>query len=899
MSDKVRLKDLDANSKAKYETLSPDLKAFTQEYEELTGKVFKITSAKREAKDKIGKGHKHSHHNTGDALDFSAMNYEDYNFLVNTKEGLALMDKYKLGVLDETDPTTLEKTGGTGAHFHLGKDSKLHLNTRQRLEAFDSGVEPVFSYKQRYEMGENPKVITPDVKEEFSVPFEEKQYQDIFTRVAEKEMVKTVKEEQSKDRQEVKKEISREEEFLKNYLTESTKKQTVNNQTSQEQPLEEININVDLQTQLPELPNIFQIPEMKEGGTVVSGNTTVVTDKEGNKTTKVIGKDGKTYIKVETKDGKVYNKVIQPMRSTMSYKESEDYKNGIQYPVIINQSDNTNVTKPYIKNTQSKELIADIEGQKALANQLVTSGAASRYLGDKYWNQKGDESLRDMILKEIQRNPNLMKAIEKQEYKYLIDREQKAYDKASPFEKTASFIHSAVSDPVLVGSNLLEGKAPMLWQGVNLRDDRNPEVQRFYNQATGANNNIVNTVFNTINPGNIGANASQNVKEGDYLGVAMDVAELIGLGAGAINPVNYAGAINKAKDAVKNTLKYITKNTEEILPSVGFKSEIDWENWVVYKEDFHNNPDVIQHLYDIEQKSKANGTWMKNSDGTPFEGTKEQYVVRQSDNFKKAYHNGYEETWRGIKQGNSPSLKPNRAMFTGDEVVSEYYVQYGQENAILNSEEAVRKGGMLNLIHPKSNNSLVHDTRGSDWQSVNLDSEEESLKSVDSSISMLQDLIPRQKEMLKKATFNSSENYWQLPNSDIKISNDEYLEGTKLLEESLKQLLETKAKGFISTNQKLLTDMKLKLGSRPNTDNIAEYVEKNNVDYVTLKNIQDGAYGDVSIINHKPGNYLKSASNNILYDMSNPNIFKSLIPITVGSGLLYNQRNNNKLNIKT
>lgn len=272
MTDKIRLKDLDAESKAKYETLSPNLKAFTQEYEELTGKVFKITSAKREAKDKIGKGYKHSHHNTGDALDFSAMNYEDYNFLVNTKEGLALMDKYKLGVLDETDPKTLEKTGGTGAHFHLGKDTKLHLNTRQRLEAFDSGVEPVFSYKQRYEMGENPKVITPDVKEEFSVPFEEKQYQDIFTRVAEKEMVKTVKEEQSKDRQEVKKEISREEEFLKNYLTESTKKQTVNNQTSQEQPLEEININVDLQNQLPELPNIFQIPEMGDGGIIVPQN---------------------------------------------------------------------------------------------------------------------------------------------------------------------------------------------------------------------------------------------------------------------------------------------------------------------------------------------------------------------------------------------------------------------------------------------------------------------------------------------------------------------------------------------------------------------------------------------------------------------------------------------------
>lgn len=570
MSDKVRLKDLDAESKAKYETLSPDLKAFTQEYEELTGKVFKITSAKREAKDKIGKGYEHSHHNTGDAYDFSAMNYEDYNFLVNTKEGLALMDKYKLGVLDETDPTTLEKTGGTGAHFHLGKDSKLYSNTRQRLEAFDSGVEPVFSYKQRYEMGENPKVITPDVKEEFSVPFEEKQYQDIFTRVAEKEMVKTVKEEQSKDRQEVKKEISREEEFLKNYL----KKQTVNNQTSQEQPLEEININVDLQNQLPELPNIFQIPEMKEGGTVVSGNTTVVTDKEGNKTTKVIGKDGKTYIKVETKDGKVYNKVVQPMRSTMSYKESEDYKNGIQYPVIINQSDNTNVTKPYIKNTQSKELIADIEGQKALANQLVTSGAASRYLGDKYWNQKGDESLRDMILKEIQRNPNLMKAIEKQEYQYLINREQKAYDKASPFEKTASFIHSAVSDPVLVGSNLLEGKAPMLWQGVNLRDDRNPEVQRFYNQATGANNNVVNTLFNFVNPGDWGTQASIEADKGNY-GTALGT---LGLGiagtlaGGVTSPgKGTAKVLNKLDDFTTNTYdKVATGNS--VLP-VAWKME--------------------------------------------------------------------------------------------------------------------------------------------------------------------------------------------------------------------------------------------------------------------------------------------------------------------------------------
>jgi len=74
-------------------------------------------------------------------------------------------------------------------------------------------------------------------------------------------------------------------------------------------------------------------------------------------------------------------------------------------------------------------------------------------------------------------------------------------------------------------------------------------------------------------------------------------------------------------------------------PQQTFKSEIDWENWVKYKEDFHNNPQVIKHLNDIEQTTKANNTWMKNPDGSAFQGTPEQFVIQQSDNFKKAFGN--------------------------------------------------------------------------------------------------------------------------------------------------------------------------------------------------------------------------------------------------------------------
>ena len=194
-------------------------------------------------------------------------------------------------------------------------------------------------------------------------------------------------------------------------------------------------------------------------------------------------------------------------------------------------SDNTKVVKPVIKTSKPKPVLANRNEQKALAQHLVNTGAASRYLGDNY---DGSKTLNEAMLEKVQQNPNIMNSIDKQEYQYLIDKEQKAYDKASPLEKTASFVHSTITDPVLVGSNLIEGKAPMLWQGMNRRDNTNPETQSFYNQASGANNNMLNNVVNTINPGNTGASAYQHNKEGNYLGMVADVAELAAMGAGAV-----------------------------------------------------------------------------------------------------------------------------------------------------------------------------------------------------------------------------------------------------------------------------------------------------------------------------------------------------------------------------
>jgi len=67
-----------------------------------------------------------------------------------------------------------------------------------------------------------------------------------------------------------------------------------------------------------------------------------------------------------------------------------------------------------------------------------------------------------------------------------------------------------------------------------------------------------------------------------------------------------------------------------------FKSEIDWGNW---NSEIPSNQALMQEYNTIEQTFKANGSWMKNPDGSPFQGTPEQFVQQQSSNFKKAFGN--------------------------------------------------------------------------------------------------------------------------------------------------------------------------------------------------------------------------------------------------------------------
>lgn len=83
-----------------------------------------------------------SRHATGEALDIG-FRKDIRDYLWNTPEGLSLLDKHGLGLIDESTPEMLKKTGGTGAHLHIGKDSSYVNQAKQRYQQMTGSNTPL------------------------------------------------------------------------------------------------------------------------------------------------------------------------------------------------------------------------------------------------------------------------------------------------------------------------------------------------------------------------------------------------------------------------------------------------------------------------------------------------------------------------------------------------------------------------------------------------------------------------------------------------------------------------------------------------------------------------------------------------------------------------------------
>ena len=134
-------------------------------------------------------------------------------------------------------------------------------------------------------------------------------------------------------------------------------------------------------------------------------------------------------------------------------------------------------------------------------------------------------------------------------------------------------------------------------------------------------NNPITQVLGSIlfPPAGVMQGVAQGVKgvvERDYLSAGMGALEMIPF-------------LGKAKKLLPKISRHTVND---------FKSEIDWSKW---NKDTPNHPELMSEYNKIERLAKKRGRWMKNSDGSEFQGTPEQFVQQQSSYFKKSFPDYY------------------------------------------------------------------------------------------------------------------------------------------------------------------------------------------------------------------------------------------------------------------
>lgn len=105
-----------------------------------------------------------------------------------------------------------------------------------------------------------------------------------------------------------------------------------------------------------------------------------------------------------------------------------------------------------------------------------------------------------------------------------------------------------------------------------------------------------------------------------------------------------ASNIHPEKLGFKNRLEGVPANKYNDVKNA-FKSEINWEDWVKKHNPIYDAEDLAAikqnaiEYNQIEEATKADGTWMKNPDGSSFKGTPEEFIQQRSSKFKKAFPN--------------------------------------------------------------------------------------------------------------------------------------------------------------------------------------------------------------------------------------------------------------------
>ena len=217
-------------------------------------------------------------------------------------------------------------------------------------------------------------------------------------------------------------------------------------------------------------------------------------------------------------------------------------------------------------------------------------------------------------------------------------------------------------------------------------------------------------------------------KQKKYFGaIASGATPLKAIDGADVEKAQY-GRILKWGKELYDTARGIDKITDVAKVSKKFESSIDWAKW---NKAIPENKALIKEYNAIEEATKKNGTWMKNPDGSAFNGTPEQFVQQNSENFKKAFPNGFGTTTRGDRV-HYESMNQG-VTFSGDKQVALNYTYSNAQPFTRNSPLGenpnpvgpgiVDSEGLYELYYPKKNNTLKIDGKGSDYTDIPVEDE--------------------------------------------------------------------------------------------------------------------------------------------------------------------------------
>lgn len=378
-----------------------------------------------------------------------------------------------------------------------------------------------------------------------------------------------------------------------------------------------------------------------------------------------------------------------------------------------------------------------------------------------------------------------------------------------------------------------------------------------------------------------------------------------------------------------------SNNTQSLQNATIFKSELDWspESWFSTRKGMSGKPyskdnilgwtkeeaqELASHINEyeeIEQQAKSNGTWLKNEDGSNWKGDPREWIMRQSENFKKTWENTNNYTGTPAQYVERFEKEPTQittwSATNGPEFVEEYAISGGGGEA----PKTQQKWQEL-ITHRQQDidrmESIIKEAEAQGKAQVVLKPNASSPVPVD--IEVAKDRLALRKEALQRSidqgrlkggkVYNivypkgtTIKDYGDVQGSNwrtLDIQDEQQLldyanyklNKLGLAHDGYSELLKEKIKTFIKNkNYNRLREI-----LSPSTDNLVNYdyhkTFKGNPGITRISNVRD-TYNGMPInenIIHS-GTPKKSVLGNTgELDLSNPSLYRSLFPLALGTG---------------